>query len=62
MPDDETRFSEDVADLLKYFPKDFNVFSKSGCKRIAQKVDLMIQEMVDAREQDQLMNHPADQL
>jgi len=31
-----------VADELIYFPADLKVFSKSGCKRVSGKVDLIM--------------------
>ncbi|XP_077986795.1 torsin-1A-like [Glandiceps talaboti] len=33
-----------VADELQYFPPDSKLYSKSGCKRVSQKVDLIIGE------------------
>jgi len=35
---------EKVADQLTYWPTDINLFSTSGCKRVAQKVDLLLEE------------------
>ncbi len=34
-----------VADELIYFPPDTKLYSKSGCKRVSQKVDLLIQDL-----------------
>jgi hypothetical protein len=31
-----------VANELTYFPKDLKLYSTSGCKRIAEKVDLIM--------------------
>lgn len=31
-----------VADVLPYFPPDVKLFATSGCKRVSQKVDLML--------------------
>ena len=40
------RVSEDivnrVADVLPFYPPGVNVFATSGCKRVSQKVDLML--------------------
>ena len=33
-----------VADELPYFPKDSKLYSRSGCKRVSQKVDLVMEE------------------
>lgn len=33
-----------VADMLQYFPKGVEIYSTSGCKRVAQKVDLYLEE------------------
>jgi len=33
-----------VADTLQYEPQENPVFSKSGCKRVSQKVDFMIED------------------
>jgi len=32
-----------VADQLSFWPEDLRLFSKSGCKRVAQKVDLILE-------------------
>lgn len=32
-----------VADELSFWPESLNIFSKSGCKRVAQKVDLILE-------------------
>ena len=34
-----------VADELLYFPPNIKLFSKSGCKRVSQKVDLIIEDL-----------------
>ena len=34
-----------VADELLYFPSETKLFSKSGCKRVSQKVDLIVEDM-----------------
>jgi len=31
-----------VADVLPYFPPEVKLFATSGCKRVSQKVDLML--------------------
>ena len=36
-----------VADELQYFPSDKKLFSKSGCKRVSQKVDLIMLDYED---------------
>ena len=36
---------DNVADQLEYWPPQIKLFSTSGCKRIAQKVDLLIEEL-----------------
>ena len=36
-----------VADQLTYWPPEIKLFSTSGCKRVAQKVDLMLEDMED---------------
>ena len=36
-----------VADQLTYKPPEIKLFSTSGCKRVAQKVDLMLEDMED---------------
>ena len=35
---------EKVADELIYWPADLKLFSTSGCKRVTQKVDLLLEE------------------
>ena len=35
---------ENVADELIYWPEELKLFSTSGCKRVAQKVDLLLEE------------------
>jgi len=35
---------EEVADQLTYWPPDLKLFSTSGCKRVAQKIDLVVEE------------------
>ena len=35
---------EKVADELIYWPAELKLFSTSGCKRVAQKVDLLLEE------------------
>ena len=34
-----------VAGQLSYWPSDLQLFSTSGCKRVAQKVDLVVEEL-----------------
>ena len=34
-----------VADELHYFPADSKLFSKSGCKKTSEKVDLLYEEL-----------------
>ena len=40
---------EDVADQLVYWPSHLSLFSTSGCKRIAQKIDLIMEEQEENR-------------
>ena len=35
---------EKVADEMIYWPAELKLFSTSGCKRVAQKVDLLLEE------------------
>ena len=35
---------EGVADQLTYWPQDIGLFSTSGCKKVSQKVDLLLEE------------------
>ena len=39
-----------IADQLSYWPPEIKLFSTSGCKRIAQKVDLMEEEFEERSE------------
>jgi len=45
----QAEFSEEmvekVADELTYWPAELKLFSTSGCKRVAQKVDLLLEEL-----------------
>lgn len=34
-----------VADELQFFPLDTKLFSKSGCKRVEEKVDFLMEEL-----------------
>merc|ERR1712142_1401113 len=43
---------EKVADEMIYWPTELKLFSTSGCKRVAQKVDLLLEE--DLWEKDEL--------
>ena len=36
-----------VADELHYFPAESKLFSKSGCKKVSEKVDLLYEELWD---------------
>ena len=36
---------EKVTDQLSYWPRDIKLYSSSGCKRVAQKIDLVVEEM-----------------
>lgn len=36
-----------VASELQYFPEERKLFSKSGCKRVPQKVDVIMEEILD---------------
>ena len=36
-----------IADSLQYFPKSTQIYSASGCKRVAHKAELVIQEESD---------------
>ena len=44
----QVEFTEDmvekVADEMIYWPSELKLFSTSGCKRVAQKVDLLLEE------------------
>jgi len=44
---------EDVADQLTYWPSDIKLFSTSGCKKVAQKIDLVVEEH-EERSRDEL--------
>ena len=35
-----------VADELQYFPKEQKLFSKTGCKRVSEKVDYVVEEFI----------------
>jgi len=39
---------DDIADQLTYWPADLKLFSTSGCKRVAQKVDLLLEDQEEA--------------
>jgi len=56
-PKNRRDFTASVADSLQYFPKGFGLFSTSGCKRIAQKVDVLIEQ-----EMEPIEEQPADEL
>ena len=45
-----------VADELQYFPNDRKLFSKSGCKRVSQKVDLVMEDYEDDEEDELYRN------
>lgn len=49
-PENEPTFLTTVADSMQYFPKAVGLFSTSGCKRVSQKVDLLIEQEIDAKE------------
>ena len=34
----------DIADELTYYPKGVNIFSTTGCKRVGDKIDLVMME------------------
>ena len=36
-----------VADVLPYYPPGADLFAASGCKRVSQKVDLVLDELLD---------------
>lgn len=42
---------EKVVDQLTYWPSDLKLFSTSGCKRVAQKIDLILEERQFDREE-----------
>ena len=44
---------EKVTDQLSYWPRDIKLYSSSGCKRVAQKIDLIVEEMEEEREAGQ---------
>ena len=39
-----TEILENVANEMRYLPKDTQIYSTSGCKRVSEKVDLIIEE------------------
>ncbi|VDP50046.1 unnamed protein product [Soboliphyme baturini] len=41
----------EIADSLQYYPKEFGVYSTSGCKRVVQKVDLFLGEDQELQKQ-----------
>lgn len=41
---------ERVTDQLSYWPKDLQLYSSSGCKRVAQKIDLVVEELEEQEE------------
>jgi len=43
-----------VADQLTYWPPEIKLFSTSGCKRVAQKVDLMLEDNVSESDKNEL--------
>ncbi|WAQ97826.1 TOR1B-like protein [Mya arenaria] len=36
---------QEIADELQYYPKDLNVFSSTGCKRILEKIDFVMEQI-----------------
>ena len=40
---------EMITDQLEYWPAELKLFSKSGCKRVAQKVDLLLEELEEEK-------------
>jgi len=50
---EEEQVVERVAEELTYWPKELNLYSSSGCKRIAQKIDLVVEEMEEIVEAKQ---------
>ena len=40
----EDEIVDTVANMLLYYPDDLQLFSKSGCKRVSQKVDLALDD------------------
>lgn len=48
---EEEELVQVVADQLTYWPADLRLFSTSGCKRVAQKVDLLLEEREFDREE-----------
>jgi len=49
--EEDEQVVERVTDQLSYWPKDLKLFSSSGCKRVAQKIDLVVEEQEEAREE-----------
>jgi len=47
---EDPKVIEKVTDELSYWPKDIKLFSSSGCKRVAQKIDLVVEEMEEMGE------------
>ena len=39
-----------MTDQLSYWPRDIKLYSSSGCKRVAQKIDLIVEEMEEEKE------------
>ena len=39
------KVKNEVADELQYFPAETKLYSKSGCKRVSEKVDLLLEEL-----------------
>lgn len=44
---------ERVTDQLSYWPRDLRLYSSSGCKRVAQKIDLVVEELEEREEAKQ---------
>ncbi|WAQ97840.1 TOR1B-like protein [Mya arenaria] len=36
---------QEIADELQYYPQDLNVFSSTGCKRILEKIDFVMEQI-----------------
>lgn len=38
---------DSVVDKMTFWPEGVEIYSKTGCKRVAQKVDILLEEMYD---------------
>jgi len=49
--EEDPQVVERVAEELTYWPKELKLYSSSGCKRIAQKIDLVVEEMEETKDE-----------